>query len=93
MALHKVPIPLAVGAPKWWSTGAGMSIALMGDISVVERSSRLRTEYGSVGLTSDTGMSWKLPCVGGRAAVMDLLLRNEFWEVKRLYNLVQSPGL
>lgn len=72
-ALAALTTPVVLGA-QGWSVGAGLSLVLAADIAVVESSSRLRTAYGSVGLTPDGGMSWALPRAVGRTMALDLLL-------------------
>jgi 2-(1,2-epoxy-1,2-dihydrophenyl)acetyl-CoA isomerase len=72
-ALASLGVPIIVGV-QGWSAGAGMSLALFGDILIAERSAKFRTAYGAVGLTPDGGMSWSLPRAVGRSVALDLFL-------------------
>ncbi len=71
--LRALPVPIIVGV-QGWAAGAGMSLALSGDICVAETSTKFRTAYGAVGLTPDGGMSWTLPRAVGRTVALDLFL-------------------
>jgi 2-(1,2-epoxy-1,2-dihydrophenyl)acetyl-CoA isomerase len=57
------------------AAGAGMSIALACDIRIAAESAGFNSAFTGVGLSCDTGSSWTLPRVVGRAVAMDLLLR------------------
>ncbi|WP_066557598.1 enoyl-CoA hydratase/isomerase family protein [Croceicoccus bisphenolivorans] len=71
--LMRMPKPLlvAVNGP---AAGAGMSIALAGDVVIAGRSASFSTAYGAIGLTADGGMSWLLPRLIGMRRTQDLLL-------------------
>lgn len=70
MRLEK-PLLVLVNGP---AAGAGMSLALAGDIVLAARSARFSTAYSALGLTADGGMSWQLPRLVGMRRAQDLLL-------------------
>jgi len=70
--LMRMPKPLlvSVNGP---AAGAGMSLALAGDVVIAGRSANFTTAYGAIGLTADLGMSWHLPRLVGMRRAQDLL--------------------
>lgn len=58
------------------SAGAGMSLALLGDVVLAARSASFTAAYGMVGLTPDGGMSWLLPRLVGLRHAQDMILTN-----------------
>jgi 2-(1,2-epoxy-1,2-dihydrophenyl)acetyl-CoA isomerase len=64
-----------VAAVNGIAAGAGMSIALACDLRIAAESAGFNTAFTGIGLSCDTGSSWTLPRVVGRAVAMDLLLR------------------
>lgn len=75
-ALAALDVPLVV-AVQGAAGGAGMSLALLGDVVVCGKSSKLRPAYLAIGLTPDGGMSWSLPQRLGNARFMDLLMTGD----------------
>ena len=71
LAAVEVPVVVAV---QGWATGAGMSLALAGDIVLLAEGARLKTAYNALGLTADGGMTWQLPRRAPWTVAMDLLL-------------------
>lgn len=71
--LMRMPKPLlvAVHGP---AAGAGMSLALAGDVVIASPAASFSTAYGKLGLTADGGMSWFLPRLVGMRRAQDLLL-------------------
>jgi 2-(1,2-epoxy-1,2-dihydrophenyl)acetyl-CoA isomerase len=59
------PIITAVNGP---AAGAGMSIALMGDLIVCARSAYFLQAFRRIGLVPDCGSTWLLPRLIGRGA-------------------------
>ncbi|WP_370185247.1 enoyl-CoA hydratase-related protein [Rhodococcus wratislaviensis] len=57
------------------TAGAGLSLALACDIRIATESAKFTTAFAGIGLSCDTGISWTLPRIIGRAASLDLLLR------------------
>lgn len=71
--LDAVEVPI-VTAVQGWATGAGMSLALAGDILLVGEGARFKTAYNALGLTADGGMTWYLPRRVPATVAADLLL-------------------
>jgi len=65
------PLVVLVNGP---AAGAGMSLAIAGDVVLAARSASFLAAYGSVGLTPDGGMSWFLPRLVGLRRAQDLII-------------------
>jgi 2-(1,2-epoxy-1,2-dihydrophenyl)acetyl-CoA isomerase len=72
------PLLVLVNGP---AAGAGMSLALGGDIVLAARSAHFTPAYGAVGLTPDGGLSWHLPRLVGMRRAQEMLLLNQRVEV------------
>jgi 2-(1,2-epoxy-1,2-dihydrophenyl)acetyl-CoA isomerase len=74
--LRDLPYPLitAVNGP---AAGAGMSVALMGDLILCARSAYFLQAFRRVGLVPDCGSTWLLPRLIGRARAIELSLLGE----------------
>jgi 2-(1,2-epoxy-1,2-dihydrophenyl)acetyl-CoA isomerase len=59
------------------AAGAGMSIALMGDMILCARSSYFLQAFRRIGLVPDCGSTWLLPRLVGRARAVELSLMGE----------------
>lgn len=68
------PIVTAVNGP---AAGAGMSIALMGDLIYAARSAYFLQAFRRIGLVPDCGVTWLLPRMVGRARALELSLLGE----------------
>jgi 2-(1,2-epoxy-1,2-dihydrophenyl)acetyl-CoA isomerase len=68
------PIVSAVNGP---AAGAGMSLALMGDLVLCARSSYFLQAFRRIGLVPDCGSTWLLPRLIGRARSLELSLLGE----------------
>ena len=68
------PLVTAINGP---AAGAGMSLALMGDIVVMARSAYFLQAFRRIGLVPDCGSSWLLPRLVGRARALELSLLGE----------------
>ncbi|HEY5222607.1 MAG TPA: enoyl-CoA hydratase [Microbacteriaceae bacterium] len=73
-AIATMPKPV-IAALNGTAAGAGLSIALACDLRIATASAKLTTAFADVGLACDTGISWTLPRIVGRAVALDLLLR------------------
>jgi len=72
--LHmKKPVITAINGP---AAGAGMSLAIAGDIVVATESAHFTAAYGKLGYTPDGGMSWTLPRLVGLRRAQELLITN-----------------
>jgi len=58
------------------AAGAGMSLAIAGDIAIAARSANFTAAYGALGLSPDGGMSWRLPRLVGLRLAQDIILTN-----------------
>lgn len=73
--LMRMPKPLLVlvNGP---AAGAGASLAICGDVVLAARSAHFTAAYGSVGLSSDGGMSWLMPRLVGLRKAQEIILTN-----------------
>jgi len=76
LRLRALPIPV-VTAINGIAAGAGMSLALSGDIKLAARSASLLQAFARIGLVPDCGSSWVLPRLIGMARAMELSLLAE----------------
>lgn len=67
------PLITLVNGP---AAGAGLSLAIGGDIVLATPGAHFTAAYGAVGLTPDGGMSWLLPRLVGLRAAQDIILTN-----------------
>ena len=67
----RVPVVVAVNGA---CAGAGLGIALAGDLRVAAAGAKFTTAFARRGLVAEHGMSWALPRLVGPAHAMDLLL-------------------
>ena len=74
--LRELPCPLvtAVNGP---AAGAGMSLALMGDLVLCARSAYFLQAFRRIGLVPDCGSTWLLPRLVGKARAVELSLMGE----------------
>src|ERR1700733_12390914 len=76
MRLRALSIPI-VTAINGMAAGAGMSLALSGDIHIAPRSASFLQAFARIGLVPDCGSSWLLPRLIGMARAMELSLLAE----------------
>lgn len=69
-----VPVVTAMNGP---AVGAGLSIALSGDIVVAARSSYLLLAFANIGLVPDAGATWFVAKAIGRAKALEMALLGE----------------
>jgi 2-(1,2-epoxy-1,2-dihydrophenyl)acetyl-CoA isomerase len=74
--LRDLPYPL-VTAVNGAAAGAGMSVALMGDLILCARSAYFLQAFRRIGLVPDCGATWLLPRLIGRARALELSLLGE----------------
>ena len=74
--LRDLPYPL-VTAVNGVAAGAGMSIALMGDLILCARSAYFLQAFRRIGLVPDCGSTWLLPRLIGKARSVELSLMGE----------------
>src|ERR1700691_3346108 len=68
------PVVTAVNGP---AAGAGMSLALMGDLILCARSAYFLQAFRRIGLVPDGGSTWLLPRLIGKARAIELSLLGE----------------
>lgn len=74
LATMAKPLVVMVNGP---AAGAGVSLALLGDVVIAGRSAHFTAAYGGVGLTPDGGMSWLLPRLVGLRRAQAMILTNQ----------------
>lgn len=72
IALNK-PIVTLVNGP---AAGAGLGLAMLGDVVIAARSANFTSAYTAIGLTPDGGTSWYLPRLVGLRRATDMVLTN-----------------
>jgi len=74
LGLATMPKPV-IAALNGVAAGAGASIAFACDFRIGAEGAGFNTAFAAIGLSCDTGISWTLPRLIGRAAAIDLLIR------------------
>jgi 2-(1,2-epoxy-1,2-dihydrophenyl)acetyl-CoA isomerase len=69
-----IPIVTAVNGA---AAGAGASLALLGDIVVMAKSSYLLLAFANIGLVPDAGVTWLVAKSAGRAKALEMALLGE----------------
>lgn len=59
------------------AAGAGLGLAMVGDVALAARSAKFAAGYGGLGVTPDAGVSWLLPKLVGLRQAQRLLLSGE----------------
>ena len=72
LALSTMPKPV-IAAVNGVAAGAGASLAFAADFRVLVDSAGYNTSFAGIALSCDTGSSWTLPRLVGRAKAMELL--------------------
>ena len=67
------PFLVLVNGP---AAGAGLSLAIGGDVVLAVRSAHFTAAYGGIGLTPDGGMSWVLPRLVGLRKAQEIIVTN-----------------
>ena len=67
------PLVTAINGP---AAGAGIGLALLGDIALVDPSAHFTLAYTAIGMSPDGGTSWLLPRMIGLRRAQELCLRN-----------------
>ncbi|MVW72296.1 2-(1,2-epoxy-1,2-dihydrophenyl)acetyl-CoA isomerase PaaG [Bordetella sp. 15P40C-2] len=74
--LHALPLPVVVGV-NGVAAGAGANLALAGDIVIAKESASFIQSFSRLGLLPDTGGTFVLPRLVGRARALGLSLLGE----------------
>lgn len=67
------PMLVLVNGP---AAGAGLSLAIGGDVVLAARSAHFTAAYSTIGLSPDGGMSWLLPRLVGLRKAQEIILSN-----------------
>jgi 2-(1,2-epoxy-1,2-dihydrophenyl)acetyl-CoA isomerase len=67
------PMLVLVNGP---AAGAGLGLAIGGDLVLAVRSAHFTAAYGAIGLTPDGGLSWTLPRLVGMRKAQEIILTN-----------------
>jgi 2-(1,2-epoxy-1,2-dihydrophenyl)acetyl-CoA isomerase len=73
LGLATMPKPV-IAAVNGVAAGAGVSMALACDFRIAADNAGFNTAFAGIGLSCDTGISWTLPRLIGRAKALELLL-------------------
>jgi 2-(1,2-epoxy-1,2-dihydrophenyl)acetyl-CoA isomerase len=71
--MHKPLVTAINGA----AAGAGLGLAMLGDVAIAARSAKFAAAYGALGLTPDAGVSWLLPRLVGLRQAQRLVLAGD----------------
>jgi enoyl-CoA hydratase/carnithine racemase len=78
--------PVVVGV-NGAAVGAGLSLAMAGDIRMAADSARLHPGYLRAGTSPDGGLTWSLPTLIGHQAAMRFLLESKFVDANEALRL------
>ncbi len=67
------PLVTVIAGP---AAGAGLSLAILGDIALAARSAHFTSAYTSIGMTPDGGSTWLLPRLVGMRRAQEMVLLN-----------------
>jgi 2-(1,2-epoxy-1,2-dihydrophenyl)acetyl-CoA isomerase len=70
LARMNKPLICLINGP---AAGAGMSLAMLGDLVLAAQSAHFTSAYSAIGFTPDGGMSWLLPRLVGMRASQDII--------------------
>jgi 2-(1,2-epoxy-1,2-dihydrophenyl)acetyl-CoA isomerase len=76
LGLARMPKPV-IAAVNGAAAGAGFSFALACDLRIASEKASFATAFTKIGLTPDSGMSWTLQRLVGRARALELLMLAE----------------
>ena len=73
LASMRKPLVVLVNGP---AAGAGLCLAILGDVVLAARSAHFTAGYTAIGLTPDCGLTWYLPRVVGLRKAQEMILTN-----------------
>lgn len=73
LAAMAKPLVTVVNGP---AAGAGLSLAIAGDLVLASEAAHFTAAYTAIGLTPDGGMSWTLPRLVGMRLAQEMILTN-----------------
>jgi 2-(1,2-epoxy-1,2-dihydrophenyl)acetyl-CoA isomerase len=65
------PLVTAVNGP---AAGAGLALAMLGDVALASRAAKFNTAYAGIGLSPDGGTTWLMPRLIGLRRAQELVL-------------------
>jgi len=74
IAALDIPVITAINGP---AVGAGLGLALLGDISIAARSAYMLLAFVNIGLVPDAGATWLVAQAVGRARALEMALLGE----------------
>jgi 2-(1,2-epoxy-1,2-dihydrophenyl)acetyl-CoA isomerase len=74
LARMQKPLITAINGP---AAGAGLSLAVLGDIALSARSAHFTPAYAGIGLSPDGGSTWLLPRLVGLRRAQEIILTNK----------------
>jgi 2-(1,2-epoxy-1,2-dihydrophenyl)acetyl-CoA isomerase len=74
LARMSKPLVTAVNGP---AAGAGLSLAILGDVALAARSAHFTLAHTAIGLSPDGGATWLLPRLVGLRRAQELVLTNK----------------
>jgi 2-(1,2-epoxy-1,2-dihydrophenyl)acetyl-CoA isomerase len=83
---HECDKPVIVGV-NGVAAGAGLSLAMAGDVRIMARSAKLVAGYPRIGASPDGGLTWTLPQAIGYEQAMRFLLENRTVEADEALRL------
>ncbi|MFW6641290.1 enoyl-CoA hydratase-related protein [Nocardiopsis algeriensis] len=86
LALEDIGVPVVVGIGGA-AVGAGLGLALAGDVRVAARRARFGTAFTGIGLASDSGLAARLVRCLGQARAMELMLLGTVFGAERALDL------
>jgi 2-(1,2-epoxy-1,2-dihydrophenyl)acetyl-CoA isomerase len=78
------PVLVAVNGS---AAGAGMSLALIGDLVLASEQAQFSPAYAAIGLSPDAGLTWHLPQLVGLRKAQQILLLNQTLSAQQALNL------
>lgn len=82
----EIPVVTAINGP---AVGAGLGLALLGDLTVMARSAYLLLAFVNIGLVPDAGATWLVARSAGRARALEMALLGERMDA----DAAQAAGL
>lgn len=73
LARMEKPLITAINGP---AAGAGLSLAMLGDLAIATPASHFTVAYSAIGLTPDVGMTYLLPRLVGLRRAQELIFTN-----------------
>lgn len=79
LARMRKPLITAINGP---AAGAGLSLAVLGDVALSVRSAHFTPAYSGIGLSPDGGATWLLPRLVGLRRAQEIILTNKRLEAE-----------